>query len=708
MTPQEETTYPRSDEFRALTKAASDAIVIIDEASTIQFVNPAVEEIFGYHPEELIGQPLTTLMSDQLAQQHRDGIQRYLQTGDKQLDWEYIELTGLHKDGHEVPLGVSFGEFEQDGERFFTGIIRDITERKQHEGQLTAINTVSRQLMGAETKEEVSETGVEGAEILLDFSVAALCLYDDTSGELHPIAQTSEAAQLMEGTCLLDQEIEYEWNAFIENEVKVFDELPEQTAQNGGVAIDSGAVFPVGKHGVLVVGSPTEEELTTAVVGLAKILTADIEAALDNAQRQQKLQEREKTLEDQNERLERLNRINDVIRQIDQALVDASTREEIDRAVCHELAEAGPYRFAWIGEYDTVDETITPRERAGNEDGYLDSISLTVDPESPNQAPAKTAVQTRESHVIPDLMGEPPFAPWRQEALNRDYRSSIGLPLVYEDSLYGVLTVYADQSNVFDELERAVLAELSETIAYAFNVLESKKALVSESVVELEFEIRDPDIVALQLVKQTGCRFEFESLIPETTGMPRIFFTARGAPPERIREFIEQSEAVSQIRLITEQDDEVLFECALTDDSFIGTLLDHQAVPRAITAEGEIGNVVIDLPQSRDVRDFSEMFQSKYPDSDLLARRERERSIRTQQGFKAALEERLTDRQQEVLQTAYFSGFFESPRESTGEDIGDTLGVSQPTVNHHLRASQRKFLEMLFGKRKSTSDNLDR
>jgi predicted DNA binding protein len=57
---------------------------------------------------------------------------------------------------------------------------------------------------------------------------------------------------------------------------------------------------------------------------------------------------------------------------------------------------------------------------------------------------------------------------------------------------------------------------------------------------------------------------------------------------------------------------------------------------------------------------------------------------------------RLTDRQEEVMRTAYEAGFFESPRESSGNDVADLLGVSQPTVNRHLRRGERKLLELVF------------
>ncbi|MEO5859048.1 MAG: PAS domain S-box protein [Pyrinomonadaceae bacterium] len=122
----------RSEErFRSVVETAPDVIITIDEGSRIIFVNPAVERVFGYTPGELIGEPIEMLMPDRLRGPHATGIARYQETGIKRISWDYVEVTGLHKTGHEIPITLSFSEFVQAGRRHFTGIIRDISDRKQ-------------------------------------------------------------------------------------------------------------------------------------------------------------------------------------------------------------------------------------------------------------------------------------------------------------------------------------------------------------------------------------------------------------------------------------------------------------------------------------------------------------------------------------------------------------------------------------------------
>ena len=124
------------DRFRTLTEAASDAIITIDDRSRIVLVNQAAEKVFGYSRDELIGADLTMLMPHALRERHTAGFGRYVQTAARSMAWEAIELPGLHKDGHEVPLEISFGEFIRNGRRYFTGIARDITERRRAEDAL--------------------------------------------------------------------------------------------------------------------------------------------------------------------------------------------------------------------------------------------------------------------------------------------------------------------------------------------------------------------------------------------------------------------------------------------------------------------------------------------------------------------------------------------------------------------------------------------
>ena len=138
---------PLSDLYqttRVIADTASDSIITINEDSTMLFVNRSTERIFGYSQAELLGQSLTMLMPDYLRHVHRAGLQNYIATGQRHISWDAVQLMGLHQSGREIPLELSFGEFTENGRRFFTGIARDITERRNLERRLRAQFEVAR------------------------------------------------------------------------------------------------------------------------------------------------------------------------------------------------------------------------------------------------------------------------------------------------------------------------------------------------------------------------------------------------------------------------------------------------------------------------------------------------------------------------------------------------------------------------------------
>ena len=122
--------------FRTLAETASDAIITIDERGTISFVNAGTEKIFGHPAETMIGQELTMLIPERLRGTHGAGLSRYLHSRKRNIPWKAVELTGVHRDGHEVPLELSFAEYDKDGRRFFTSVIRDISARKLSDDSL--------------------------------------------------------------------------------------------------------------------------------------------------------------------------------------------------------------------------------------------------------------------------------------------------------------------------------------------------------------------------------------------------------------------------------------------------------------------------------------------------------------------------------------------------------------------------------------------
>ncbi|ELZ00086.1 ATP-binding protein [Natrialba asiatica] len=180
-------------------------------------------------------------------------------------------------------------------------------------------------------------------------------------------------------------------------------------------------------------------------------------------------------LNEQKAELEAIDHINTVIRNITRALVQASTREEIEQTVCNRLVEAEPYRFAWIGEPDSDAKKIEPLAWAGAADGELEDGIVTSDKREIGRGPCGTAVRTRELQVGRNLSEQLDSGPWKARLTEAGLRSVASIPLVYDETLYGILNVYADHADAFDPDERDLLEELGSTIPYAMQTVIAKE-----------------------------------------------------------------------------------------------------------------------------------------------------------------------------------------------------------------------------------------
>jgi diguanylate cyclase (GGDEF)-like protein/PAS domain S-box-containing protein len=122
--------------YRMLWETATDAVLLLNQDSIVEYANPAVREIFGYEPNEVVGHDIAMLQPERLRDGHRRGMQRYRQTGQKTLNWRAAASLGLHRDGREVPLEITFAHIEVDGRQLFAGFLRDVTQRRQAEAEL--------------------------------------------------------------------------------------------------------------------------------------------------------------------------------------------------------------------------------------------------------------------------------------------------------------------------------------------------------------------------------------------------------------------------------------------------------------------------------------------------------------------------------------------------------------------------------------------
>jgi PAS domain S-box-containing protein len=184
--------------FEALARSAPDAILTIDAESIVLSANPAVERKFGYEPEELIGRSLHMLIPERMRHSHDTGVEHYLATGKRNVPWTGLLLPAVRKDGSEIPVEISFGEFiEPNGRRVFSGFVRDVSERVRYERDLEAARAAA---VAARHQAEAALRELHAIGRITDVAIGR-STYDEMLHEL--LARLSEELSVDEASVLL-------------------------------------------------------------------------------------------------------------------------------------------------------------------------------------------------------------------------------------------------------------------------------------------------------------------------------------------------------------------------------------------------------------------------------------------------------------------------------------------------------------------------
>ncbi|MFW5917508.1 MAG: bacterio-opsin activator domain-containing protein [Halorubrum sp.] len=675
----------RSEELHRITlNNMTDTVLITDEDGDYTYVCPNAHFIFGYTADEIreLG-TIEDLLGEELFDRERLADEGVLKN---------IETTATDKAGREHTLLVNVREVAiQDGTLLYS--CRDITKRKQREQSLATLQETARDFLYAETHHEIAQHVVDDTSDVLGLDASAVYLFDADDNHLQPVVHSQAMrnahgplpAVHADGNDLVS-------HSFVENEASFFADVHD-AGRLANVATDlrSAAYIPLGNHGVFVVGSTAVGAFDDVTRELADLLAATAEAALDRVDRESKLREQDRELQRRNDRLSALNQINETIREIDQALVQSETREEIDHTVCDRLTAEGRFRFAWIGTLDGPSEAVTPQAWAGTDQGYLDTRSFPVSAErvEPAGRTAATGSMTLVSNVAADLRA----APWRKDAISRDLLSVLSIPLTYNDLSYGVLTVYADAPDAFGETIRSVFAELGETIAAAISASERKRALLTTSTTRVEYAATDPSFALTRLAEAADCTLTYEGGVQQTASGNYVFVTVDDTPLDAVVDAAAGLRVVEDAQRIRGGDSGGVVRLRLSEPFLATELADHGAVLQSVTATQSNTTLVVDISHGVEVRSVTRFLGERFTDVTLTSKQTREQA--SEHGLYASVLDRLTPRQLEVLETAYYSGFFESPREATGEVVAASLDISPQAFYQHIRTAQRKLFTAL-------------
>ena len=670
------------ERFEAIVRAVDDGVYAVDTDGRFSLVNPAMAELTGYDAEELLGKHLSAVKSDD----ETEAALSALLSGE--ASERTVEGPVLRARGRPVVCEDNMTRLDdaEGGVWGVVGVVRDVSEQRAQREMLSELVEASRSFMGARDRAEVMRMVAAAIENVLGFELNVVRQFDREGERLVP-AGTTDAV-----TARLDEPPTYDLGeggpgrAFIDGEpVEVTDTADLDDDRQRDV-VRSALHLPMGVHGTISIGSEEPGAFSDVDRQAIQLLATSGAAAANRAKREQEVR-------DARERADTLvDRINGLIEDTVEVLVQAGTREELERGVVEQLVATDPYAVAWVAQPDVATDRLEATAWAGDPD-----LSDALDGHTLDQAaddPVARALREDEIQVSNDL-ADVPEGSVHAAAASADLGSMVAVPLTYTGTSYGVLTVYAREPDAIADRERVVLSALGRAIANAVNAIESGRILTTSKVIEMEFTVRDADLLFGRLSARTGATLDLAGSVYQSDGSLRLYVTATDTDESTVLEALDGDDAVREATVITDHDDEVLFE-AVVAESLIELLADHGAVTQAVTAEDGVVRYTVELPQEAEAREVFELVEGRYEGTDLVGYHEHERAARTRQEFREAVLDRFTDRQETAVRGAHLGGFFQWPREVDGDELADSMDISRPTYHQHLRAAQRKVFEELF------------
>ncbi|AUX10016.1 PAS domain S-box [Halalkaliarchaeum desulfuricum] len=559
----------------------------------------------------------------------------------------------------------------------------------RYESRLETLKAVTAELREANTEEEIARTLIEGIAELPGVSLPVAYLYDNRDARLVPAA--AGGAVPLEGIPDALPGESVVWQAFSEGVIKRLDEgqLVDEFFP-AGTDPRRQLVVPIGEEGVLIVGESggapgsSRLDILQAVCRLAGEVLA-------RQRREEELAERNQEFEALRARADRGDRIFETVEDAVAAVVNADSRTAVSRRICTALAGLPRVDGAWIGVPNPDRRELEVAARVGIPDAYVDAVPLALEDDATR--PAVRAATLGEPVVERHVAEFPQEDGWRRYALLYDLRSVVSVPVQHDEFLHGVLTVVSTDPEAFDDRLRSVLVQLGRLVGHGFRALDRRDALMAENPAGVTVELSGSRDVFDRLVANCGTTLHIRNMARRSDGSSLVHFVAEDADADAVATYLEQASVVQNYRTLSGEQSPG-FEAVIAGDCIATEMAGLGAEVRSITVSRRGTRIDLSTPRQRDNREFISRLKDVYPGAELKA------YVTDPQPGSAstpAFEELLTDRQREILETAYHAGFFDQPRKSTGKEIAESLDISQPAFSTQLRAIQRKIVESVYG-----------
>jgi len=635
-------------------KSIIDGVAIVDESGEYLYANQSYADIYGYDdPSAFIGEHWQLCYGDDELTRFEDEI---LPTLRDRGGWRG-EATGQRRDGSTFTQELSLTETEDGG---VVCVVRDITDRKEKERQLREARRFNEEL-------------VENAPF---------------------------------GMFRLDEELRITYENPRAEEIIG---LPEGKEESDAIGADISEIPPIietGQSGLfksIKTGNSIEFDFPfESIYGKEAYFTGravpvyrdnEFDGAILMATDISERRQNERELERQREQLAALDELNDVVRGITEAVIDQSTRAEIEQVVCDRLTASDSYRIAWTGAVDG-DGQLNIHASAAL-DGSLEALPLSPAPDAPvAQGPIERALETQTTRVVQQAQVDPPFEALGDHAAAFGYRASAIIPISHQGVLYGLLGICAARADAFAEAEREVVGQLGDFVGHAIAAVDRKRALLGDEVIELELRI--PELVGRDELPATDEAVDIDRVTPVGDETFLLYGRAPGDAIDVVQTLSDRLPTWDQLDVFTGRSDETRFEQRLSDVPLATIVADHGGNFTGGTIEGGAFTATVQFPVGTDVRWLIEVLETEYPALQVVRQQQVKHAGAAPGNTVGTLAENLTDRQRVAAEAAYFGGYFDSPRLRSGEAIAESLDIRAATFHQHVRKAERKLFELVF------------
>ncbi len=394
----------------------------------------------------------------------------------------------------------------------------------------------------------------------------------------------------------------------------------------------------------------------------------------------------EETLIETLKNTSQLNRTLVALRHSSYAMMHATDEESYMDELCKIIVDYCGYSMVWIGFTEKESKKVRPVAYAGFEEDYLKELNITWDDTERGHGPTGTVIRTGKLYICENMLTDPKFKPWREEALKRGYASSIVLPIVNDNNVLGALNIYSKETNPFSEEGKNLLEEVVGDMSYGITSLRLKMAHDEAEKALRESELKFREIIETAnegiLVEDTRSIITFANSkmtdmlgysIEELIGTDARFFVDKNDLEKAEEKFEERKTGIKdeyQLKFCR-KNGEPLYTLAKAspiynyDGTYTNTLVMYTDITERVADDEKLESLMVELKRSN-----NELEQFAY-----IASHDLREPLRMISSFLQLLERRYKDKLDEDAND--FIGFAVDGAKRLDDMIKDLLEYSQ-------------------------------